>query len=255
MFSFRQIVISLFTFILILEFHICLCKLVSVRLDSKWPSPPLLLELSEFLAKDSLEAFWKFVDTVTLHPLNDNVSEAEVYSKFVPLAAQYVPGQTARLMELALCLRAYTPGVAMQLSLADEHIAEALSILQLGSKVETLSPDDIWRKGRPDPPCDNFVFLHGEIICDPSHLESSLERLQKDSAQLAPVMLFKSDRIYTRHAAGGESQSAGAKLPIAILYGELGSAKHAAWHEKLKPLALSAALTYVHRHYFSVHKP
>ena len=28
--------------------------------------------LSEFLAKDSLEAFWKFVDTVTLHPLHDN---------------------------------------------------------------------------------------------------------------------------------------------------------------------------------------
>ena len=45
MFSFRQILISLFTFFLILEFHICLCKLVSVRLDSKWPSPPLLLEL------------------------------------------------------------------------------------------------------------------------------------------------------------------------------------------------------------------
>ena len=82
-------------------------------------------------------------------------------------------------MELALSLRAYTPGVAMQLSLADEHIAEALSTLQLGSKVETLSPDDIWRKGRPNPPCDTFVFLHGEIICDPPHLESSLERLHK----------------------------------------------------------------------------
>ena len=82
-------------------------------------------------------------------------------------------------MELALSLRAYTPGVAMQLSLADEHIAEALSILQFGSKVETLSPDDIWRKGRPNPPCDNFVFLHGEIVCDPPHLESSLERLHK----------------------------------------------------------------------------
>lgn len=106
-------------------------------------------------------------------------SEADIYSKFVPLAAQNVPGQTARLMELALSLRAYSPAVAMQLSLADEHIAEALGAPQLESRVETMSPDDIWRKGRPAPPCDNFVFLHAEIICDPSQLDSSLERLRR----------------------------------------------------------------------------
>lgn len=76
------------------------------------------------------------------------------------------------------------------------------------------------------------------------------------------MLLFKFDRIYARGAqviaavgeGEGSSGSADAKLPTAILYGELGTAQHSAWHEKLKQLALDAALTYVHRHYFSVRR-
>ncbi|XP_038425326.1 UDP-glucose:glycoprotein glucosyltransferase 2-like [Canis lupus familiaris] len=39
-------------------------KAVTAHLAAKWPATPLLLEASEFMAEESNEKFWQFLETV-----------------------------------------------------------------------------------------------------------------------------------------------------------------------------------------------
>ncbi|RXN01960.1 UDP-glucose:glycoprotein glucosyltransferase 2 [Acipenser ruthenus] len=89
-------------------------KGVTASLNAKWPATPLLLETSEFIAEDSDEKFWQFVDTVrelTIYRKAD--SGSSYYSLLLKKAAQFVTDLQINLLKFALALRVYSPAVQM----------------------------------------------------------------------------------------------------------------------------------------------
>ncbi|KAG8137606.1 hypothetical protein E2320_004831 [Naja naja] len=67
-------------------------KAVTARLAAKWPATPLLLEASEFIAEESNEKFWQFLDTK---------------------AGQFLSNLQINLLKFSLSLRAFSPTIQM----------------------------------------------------------------------------------------------------------------------------------------------
>ncbi|XP_053565723.1 UDP-glucose:glycoprotein glucosyltransferase 1 isoform X2 [Bombina bombina] len=139
-------------------------KAVTMSLTTKWPSTPLILEASEFIAEESSDKFWSFVDEN--QSLQDQGSDHSNYLLILKSAGRYLSPMQQNLMKFALSLRSYSATVqTFQQIAADES---------------------------PPSGCSAFIVVHGEKTCDPNNL-SSLLRTAKDRPK---PFLFKGDHKY-----------------------------------------------------------
>ncbi|XP_052784039.1 UDP-glucose:glycoprotein glucosyltransferase 1-like isoform X2 [Mya arenaria] len=190
-------------------------KYVSVSLNSKWKSTPMLLEASEFLASEGNDNFWGFVTRITdLNPdlLAEETDEA-MYHLIQKFSAKFLTPMLQNFLKMFLSLRAYSPTVEMFQHMADDA-------------------------GPPDG-CDAFVFVHGEKTCDADKIKG----LVKSAANKDGPVLFKFDHVYP----GGRDAQV-----TAILYGQLGTAAFKTLHGKLVELTAAGDVIYVYRHYLKV---
>ncbi|XP_043547391.1 UDP-glucose:glycoprotein glucosyltransferase 2 isoform X1 [Chiloscyllium plagiosum] len=185
-------------------------KGVTVSLDAKWPSTPLLLETSEFVAEEDDEKFWQFIDTVKEITYIQGDSERSYYDLILKKAGQFLSELKLNLLKFALSLRAYSPAVQMfQQTATDEP---------------------------PPKGCSSFVAVHGEHTCNTNEVKKLLKR----AANRPKPYLFKGDHIFP---------TKNSEAPVAILYAEIGTKEFSKFHKVLSEKASKGALIYVLRHY------
>uniref|UniRef100_A0A8C8GDG2 UDP-glucose ceramide glucosyltransferase-like 1 n=1 Tax=Oncorhynchus tshawytscha TaxID=74940 RepID=A0A8C8GDG2_ONCTS len=117
-------------------------KAVTTSLTTKWASTPLLLEASEFLAEESQEMFWDFVEA------NQNIKgehdDQAYYDLIVKRASALLSTVQLNMLKFALSLRAYSATV---------HSFQ---------QIATNEP--------PPSGCSAFFNVHGEKSCDTEKL-------------------------------------------------------------------------------------
>ncbi|XP_017270490.1 UDP-glucose:glycoprotein glucosyltransferase 1 isoform X1 [Kryptolebias marmoratus] len=187
-------------------------KAITTTLTTKWADTPLLLEASEFLAEESQEKFWDFVEAnQNIEGEHDDTDQA-YYELIVKRASALLSSIQLNMLKLALSLRAYS--------------ATVYSLQQIASTEP------------PPPGCSAFVSVHGAKTCD----AESLGSLLKAAAERPKPYLFKGDHRYP-----GSNPDA----PVVILYAKLGSSDFQRFHRVLTSRVGEGSATYVLRHYLA----
>ncbi|XP_054830766.1 UDP-glucose:glycoprotein glucosyltransferase 2 [Eublepharis macularius] len=190
-------------------------KVVTARLAAKWPATPLLLETSEFIAEESNEQFWQFLETVKeLTIYKKGVSEHSYYDLILKKAGQFLSNVQINLLKFSLALRAHSPTIQM---------------------FQQIAVDEPPPKG-----CSAFVVIHGKSTCKANEIK---KLLTKAAARPKPH-LFKGDHKFPTLSEDG---------PVVILYAEMGTKDFAMFHKVLSEKAQKEEIVYVLRHF--VKKP
>ncbi|KAM6969007.1 UDP-glucose:glycoprotein glucosyltransferase 1 isoform 1-T1 [Tautogolabrus adspersus] len=187
-------------------------KAVTTTLTTKWADTPLLLEASEFLAEESQEKFWDFVEAnQSIEGEHDDTDQA-YYDLIIKKASALLSSVQVNMLKFALALRAYSSTV---------H-----SFQQIASNEP------------PPSGCSAFFSVHGEKTCD----AEGLEALLKTAAQRPKPYLFKGDHKYS-----GSNPDA----PVVILYAAFGTSDFQRLHEVITSKVHGGLVTYVLRHYLA----
>ncbi|XP_038166016.1 UDP-glucose:glycoprotein glucosyltransferase 2 [Arvicola amphibius] len=186
-------------------------KTVTAHLAAKWPETPLLLEASEFMAEESNERFWQFVETVReLAVYKQTESDYSYYNLILKKAGQFLDNIHINLLKFSFCLRAYSPTV------------------QMFQQVAAAEP--------PPDGCGAFVVVHGKHTCKISEIK---KLLNKATSRPRPFLFERDHKFPT----GNEN------LPVIILYAEIGTREFAEFHRVLSKKSKNGKILYVLRHY------
>ncbi|XP_036880881.2 UDP-glucose:glycoprotein glucosyltransferase 2 isoform X1 [Manis javanica] len=190
-------------------------KAVTARLAAKWPATPLLLEASEFMAEESNEKFWQFLETVKeLAIYKQTESDYSYYNLILKKAGQFLDNLQINLLKFAFSIRAYSPAVQMfQQIAADEP---------------------------PPDGCNAFVVIHQEHTCK----VNKIKKLLKKATSRPRPYLFEGDHEFPTNEEN---------LPVIILYAEIGTRAFGQFHTVLSEKARNGEIHYVLRHY--IQKP
>uniref|UniRef100_A0A8D1WKP5 UDP-glucose ceramide glucosyltransferase-like 1 n=1 Tax=Sus scrofa TaxID=9823 RepID=A0A8D1WKP5_PIG len=190
-------------------------KAVTAHLTAKWPETPLLLEASEFMAEESNEKFWQFLETVQeLAIYKKTESDYSYYNLILKKAGQFLDNLHINLLKFAFSIRAYSPTVQMfQQIAADEP---------------------------PPDGCDAFVVIHKKHTCK----INQIKKLLKKATSRPRPYLFKGDHKFPTNKEN---------LPVIILYAEMGTRAFRQFHTVLSEKAQNGEILYVLRHY--IQKP
>ncbi|XP_061824096.1 UDP-glucose:glycoprotein glucosyltransferase 1 [Nerophis lumbriciformis] len=187
-------------------------KAVTTTLTAKWNDTPLLLEASEFLAEESQDKFWDFVEA------NQNIEEQDAdtdeayYNLIVKEAGALLSSVQVNMLKFALSLRAYSATV---------HTFQQIA------------------SNEPPPPgCLAFFSIHGEKTCN----LDTLAALLKTAPGRPKPFLFKGDHKYP----GSKSDA-----PVVILYGQFGKPDFQELHRAAISKVEEGLATYVLRHYLA----
>ncbi|XP_048588616.1 UDP-glucose:glycoprotein glucosyltransferase 1 isoform X2 [Nematostella vectensis] len=110
-------------------------KPVITTLDSKWSWTPLVLEASEFLASDSREKIWKFIELS--RDLHTKKTDLEKYNSILQHARKLLSSNGLSLLQFSLSMRYYSPKIELFNKVSKEvsGISECSSFVQIGKKV------------------------------------------------------------------------------------------------------------------------
>lgn len=124
-------------------------KAITTSLTTKWFSAPLLLEASEFLAEDSQEKFWSFVEaSQNIGSSDQHDTDRSYYDAILEAAFRFLSPLQQNLLKFCLSLRSYSASIqAFQQIAVDEP---------------------------PPEGCRSFLSVHGKQTCDLDTLESLL---------------------------------------------------------------------------------
>ena len=188
-------------------------KAITTSLTTKWFSAPLLLEASEFLAEDSQEKFWSFVEaTQNIGSSDHHDTDHSYYDAVLEAAFRFLSPLQQNLLKFCLSLRSYSASIqAFQQIAVDEP---------------------------PPEGCKSFLSVHGKQTCDLDTLESLL----LTAADRPKPLLFKGDHRYP---------SSNPESPVVILYSEIGHEEFSNIHHQLISKSNEGKINYVFRHYIS----
>ncbi|XP_029790655.1 UDP-glucose:glycoprotein glucosyltransferase 1 isoform X2 [Suricata suricatta] len=186
-------------------------KAITTSLTTKWFSTPLLLEVSEFLAEDSQEKFWNFVEaSQNIGSSNHHGTDYSYYHAILETAFQFLSPLQQNLLKFCLSLHSYSATIqAFQQIAADEP---------------------------PPEGCNSFFSVHGKKTCD----FDALETLLFTSSERPKPLLFKGDHRYP---------SSNPESPVVIFYSEIGYEEFYNFHRQLISKNNAGKINYVFRHY------
>nr|XP_002120850.2 UDP-glucose:glycoprotein glucosyltransferase 1 isoform X2 [Ciona intestinalis] len=193
-------------------------KSIVTSLKSKWKSTPLIIEASEFMASESTDAFWKYVETIMGFDIahQTDISARTLYQTALKAAHitfddDKMDSLNMQLLKFALSLRTYSPRVEMFHQLA---VINGLT------------------------GCDIFFDVHGQKTCEYSEVHQLLKSAKMQDLQ--PSTVFKQDHVFP------ESKSSDSTI---ILYANIASTEFKQAHDLLKRLAKAGEAKYVLRHF------
>ncbi|XP_066537014.1 UDP-glucose:glycoprotein glucosyltransferase 1 isoform X2 [Hoplias malabaricus] len=185
-------------------------KAVTTTLTTKWPSTPLLLEASEFLAEENQDKFWDFVEANQDIQNEHDGTDLSYYELILKRASQLLSPVQLKLLKFSLSLRSYSSTV---------HSFQQIAVNE-----------------PPPSGCEAFFSIHGEKSCD----TESLKTLIDTASERPKPFLFKGDHRFT---------SANPGPPVVILYAEIGTKEFAKFHQLMLSYANKGLINYVLRHY------
>ncbi|MGH0147838.1 UNVERIFIED_CONTAM: hypothetical protein FKN15_073739 [Acipenser sinensis] len=186
-------------------------KGVTTSLTAKWPSTPLLLEASEFLAEESQDMFWDFVEVnQEIGPNEHGDTDHSYYHLILKRASQFLTHLQLNMLKFALSLRAYS------------------STVQSFQQIAANEP--------PPSGCKAFLNVHGEMTCN----QDSLKALLETASERPKPYLFKGDHRFP---------SSSPDTPVVILYAQMGNKEFSKFHQLLVSKANSGEITYILRHF------
>ncbi|KAM4859019.1 UDP-glucose:glycoprotein glucosyltransferase 1 isoform 1-T1 [Thomomys bottae] len=187
-------------------------KAITTSLTTKWFSSPLLLEASEFLAEDSQEKFWNFVEASQNIGSSNHGTDYSYYHAILEVAFRFLSPLQQNLLKFCLSLRSYSATIqAFQQIAADEP---------------------------PPEGCASFFSVHGKKTCDFDNVETLL----LTASERPKPLLFKGDHRYP---------SSNPESPIVIFYSEIGYEEFSNYHKQLISKSNAGKINYVFRHYIS----
>ncbi|XP_077622857.1 UDP-glucose:glycoprotein glucosyltransferase 1 isoform X2 [Crocuta crocuta] len=186
-------------------------KAITTSLTTKWFSTPLLLEVSEFLAEDSQEKFWNFVEaSQNIGSSNHHGTDYSYYHAILETAFQFLSPLQQNLLKFCLSLHSYSATIqAFQQIAADEP---------------------------PPEGCNSFFSVHGKKTCG----FDALETLLLTASERPKPLLFKGDHRYP---------SSNPESPVVIFYSEIGYEEFYNSHRQLISKSNEGKINYVFRHY------
>ncbi|XP_033087801.1 UDP-glucose:glycoprotein glucosyltransferase 1 isoform X1 [Trachypithecus francoisi] len=186
-------------------------KAITTSLTTKWFATPLLLEASEFLAEDSQEKFWNFVEaSQNIGSSDHHGTDYSYYHAILEAAFQFLSPLQQNLLKFCLSLRSYSATIqAFQQIAADEP---------------------------PPEGCNSFFSVHGKTTCE----SDTLETLLLTASERPKPLLFKGDHRYP---------SSNPESPVVIFYSEIGSEEFSNFHRQLISKSNAGKINYVFRHY------
>ncbi|KAM6973039.1 UDP-glucose:glycoprotein glucosyltransferase 1 [Aplochiton taeniatus] len=191
-------------------------KAITTTLTTKWASTPLLLEASEFLAEESEEKFWDFVEAnQNIEGEHDDTDQA-YYDLILKRASVVLSSVQVNMLKFALSLRAYS--------------ATVHSLQQIASNEP------------PPSGCSAFFSVHGEKSCDVDRLAELLET----APERPKPFLFKGDHKFP---------GANPEAPVVILYAEIGKPEFSDFHQLMLSKSNKGLAVYVLRHYLANPSP
>ncbi|KAJ2946318.1 hypothetical protein O0L34_g12355 [Tuta absoluta] len=190
-------------------------KSVTSFVSAKWEATPIVLELAEYLAEESSDLFWSFVDGINSlkTSLESLGSDKQVYDACIGVASTLLPPAQLRMAKLALSMHSTSPAVRMF-----DQVA-----LQNGAK---------------EVECDTFVAIASRKICDNDVLREILKTFDQYDVEEHKLETYLLDHSYP---------SSDNKSLTAILYGELGMVDFTSKHRILSAYADRRAINYVVR--------
>lgn len=190
-------------------------KSVTTFVSAKWEATPLVLELAEYLAGESADLFWSFVDGINSlkSSLCSLETDKQVYDACIGVASSILAPAQLRMAKLALSMHLTSPTVRMF-----DQIAT-----QIGAK---------------DVQCDTFVSIASKKVCDNDVLRDVLKTYSLYDAEEHKQETYLLDHSYP----GSDNKSL-----TAILYGELGMKDFTSKHKILTAYADKGAINYVVR--------
>ncbi|XP_054718713.1 LOW QUALITY PROTEIN: UDP-glucose:glycoprotein glucosyltransferase 1-like [Uloborus diversus] len=191
-------------------------KSVSVVLDAKWLDTPLHLEASEFLAEESPELFWKFINDCSKLQNNifhKNVAKAS-YESVLNISSNYLSPTKVALLKFSLALRTYSPAVELFHQIAYDQNFPAN--------------------------CEVIAIVGEEIACDIPTLKSLLS----ESSRNATSVVYQVDHIFPNAAQSAD----------VILYGEIGTSSFNKLYNFLMSKAEKSELSFAVRHFVAKRK-
>uniref|UniRef100_H2ZD88 UDP-glucose glycoprotein glucosyltransferase 2 n=1 Tax=Ciona savignyi TaxID=51511 RepID=H2ZD88_CIOSA len=192
-------------------------KSIIASLRSNWNSTPFILETSEFMATESSEIFWKYVETIVDFDLphqalsSRTLYEASVKAAHLTFNDDDLNSQNIRLLKLSLSLHTYSPIVEMFHQLASVN-----------------GPSG----------CDLFFDVHGQTTCEYTEVHGMIKSAKQQTRP--PSTLFKQDHIYPGFKYDDST---------VILYGNIASLEFKQAHDLLKRLAKLGETRYILRHF------
>ncbi|KAI4543982.1 hypothetical protein MG293_004248 [Ovis ammon polii] len=188
-------------------------KAITTSLTTKWFSTPLLLEASEFLAEDSQEKFWDFVEaSQNIGSSDHHGTDYSYYHAILEAAFRFLSPLQQNLLKFCLSLRSYSATIqAFQQIAADEP---------------------------PPEGCNSFFSVHGKTTCD----FDTLETLLLTASERPKPLLFKGDHRYP---------SSNPESSVVIFYSEIGSEEFYNFHRQLISKSNAGKINYIFRHYVS----
>eukprot|EP01116_Phalansterium_solitarium_P000089 TRINITY_DN10057_c0_g1_i1.p1 TRINITY_DN10057_c0_g1~~TRINITY_DN10057_c0_g1_i1.p1 ORF type:complete len:1540 (+),score=753.29 TRINITY_DN10057_c0_g1_i1:74-4693(+) len=196
-------------------------KLVNVQLKANWAYTPLIAEISEFLAEEGNDLFWKFFEDVS--PLSEASSESDVYNVAVTKASELLSKIQLDLLEFSTALRFFSPRVQLHRQIA-------------GSDLNVLPAEQLQKSLG----CSTgFVVLDNEVFCDAAALSQALSHGTRGGS----AAKYDFDHVYPGGPADGP-------VSEAVLYGEIGSQAVLDLHTVLRAQSVAGRVRYIFRHYF-----
>ncbi|XP_050543404.1 UDP-glucose:glycoprotein glucosyltransferase [Daktulosphaira vitifoliae] len=207
--------VGLFLYLFVIESKISTKngKSVTTMIDAKWSLAPLVLEMAEYMAEDSQQSLWSFVDKISdLNPVLNELENDEIkYQTALFHAESLLSKSKLRLLKFSLSMHIYSPRIEMYTQMADD----------VGVK------------------CSTAVDLDGQLVCSVDQLKDILKQIEKRGSKISSLV-YQIDHHYP---------TSGNKNNVAILYGELGTLEFSNYHKILKKFAQKGVIDYVFRHF------
>ncbi|WIA20770.1 hypothetical protein OEZ85_005134 [Tetradesmus obliquus] len=204
---------------LLLAVHASNQKGASISVRARWQGTPYLLEAAEFLADESQQLYWQFLDSLQL---SDSSSGTECWHSIVDQASKLSYPQVAKILPVVLGVRQYSARLEM--------------FRQLTKQLHPAAEEHC---------C--FVDVHGSVVTEPGQLAAAIQQAHTaaGSSSSAAGQLQEADHVYNP-----DQQDAPGAV-AAVLHASPGTdcwaGLHAALKQAVKDAAADAPLVYAHR--------
>ncbi|CAB3984374.1 UDP-glucose:glyco glucosyltransferase 1-like [Paramuricea clavata] len=159
----EKLLILLTVVALLIKKTSCTSKPIIATLDAKWPSTPILLESSEYLAKEGNDKFWEFVElTKSYHNFKTQLDQ---YNFIIESAGKLLSPTLLNLFKFSLSIRYYSPTIELF-----NQVSKQLTV----------------------PQCAIFIEVSAQVTCDLDEAVRWIDSNQESSN----IYTYTFDHVY-----------------------------------------------------------